>query len=741
MSGGGGGGGGGGRDAGDGAAGAGGGTITPAMQSAVAGGTIPKYVEPVPTFSGRRATAAALTVDMVEFQQKVLPASFYASLPAPYSAGTYLWGYKVGAADPSWPGVTIEAHQGTANVVTYTNSLQGAGGAPPVLARYLTTDLSVHWADPLHITRDNNCHSEPPLNPACFVAYAGPVPAVVHLHGAEVLSKFDGHPDSWFTPGQAITGQGYFDHVYTYPNSQEATTLWFHDHALGRTRINVHSGLAAFYLIRDARDTGLVGNPIGLPGGDFEQELLIADRQFDTNGQIFFPNGLPGNSIGFNGPPPNPDHHPYWNPEFFGDVVTVNGKSWPFMDVQARAYRFRLVDGSNARFFRMQLIDATPRPDGGAPDGGVGGPTPPIYQIGSDGGFLNTPQRLNNPYNPDGPNILFLAPAERADVIIDFSTFAGRTFTLVNDANGPFPSGDPPDPNTAGQVMQFRVGAAPAADAGVDGGGTGFNPAAVTLRAANIVNIKPGGGRVISKTRQLVLVEVEGAGGPLEVLLNNSKWDGNREGATPATPIPGSTSTGHGISATELPQVGSTEEWEIANLTEDAHPIHIHLIQFQVINRQPLAIDLTDPDEGTLYRLRYDQAFPGGTFSGQTFMPGQFIPGFGPPLPYTPAADAGVAVLGGNPVFVAGDFDGAATAPDATEAGWKDTIKMLPKTVTRIAIRWAPQGAPTNGANAAVAGMNLWPFDPMAAGPGYAWHCHILDHEDNEMMRPYLVAP
>jgi FtsP/CotA-like multicopper oxidase with cupredoxin domain len=702
-----------------------GGPITPVVQVPLNGATLPKYVEPVPTFSGRRVPATTVAIDMVEFQQKVLPASFYASgLPAPYDAGTTLWGYKINNLDPSWPAVTLEAQQGTETVATYTNSLQAPNGGPPVLARYLTTDLTVHWADPLNITGTNHCMDEPPVSPACLAAYAGPVPAVVHLHGAEVLSDFDGQPDTWFTPGGALRGPAYVSNVYHYPNRQEATTLWFHDHALGRTRINVYSGLAGFYLLRDGRDTGLAGNTPSLPAGAFEQELFLSDRQFDSNGQLFFPNGLPGNPPGINGPPPNPDHHPYWNPEFFGDVITVNGKSWPYMNVEPRAYRFHFLDGSNARFYRMQLVDTTPGPDGGLPDGGTGTP-PNIFQIGSDGGFLNAPQRLNNPFSPTGPNILFLAPAERADVIIDFAGHAGRTFTLMNDAEAPFPSGDPPDPMTSGQIMQFRV-APTLADGGV---AAAFAPGSVTLRAANIVNIKPGA-ITPDKRRQLVLVEVEGNGGPLEVLLNNTEWGGFREGVSTPTAIPGST-LNHGVAVTELPQVGSTEEWEVANLTEDAHPIHIHLIQFQLINRQNLMVDMTNPDLPPLYRATYDAAFPGG----------MYIPGYGPPLPYNPAADAGAAaILGGNPTF--GPFMGGNVAPDGTEAGWKDTIKMLPKTVTRIAVRYAPQATPNAGAGAAVAGTNPYAaiFDPTAPGPGYAWHCHILDHEDNEMMRPYLLT-
>ncbi len=278
--------------------------------------------------------------------------------------------------------------------------------------------------------------------------------------------------------------------------------------------------------------------------------------------------------------------------------------------------------------------------------------------------------------------------------------------------------------------------------AGTDGS---FNPAAGgamlrggAMRPPAMVNIKPAGQPNVR--RQLVLVEVEGQGGPEEVLLNNSGWDGNRENLVPGStpmPIAGSVSNGHGIQATENPQVGATEIWEVANLTEDAHPIHIHLVQFQVINRQDMVVGADGDD--TVYRAAWDMTFPGGTFNGETFAAGTFIPGYGPPTNYLTANADGA--LGGNLAFGGAGFlmAGTTAAPPANEAGWKDTIKMYPKTVTRIAVRFAPQASPVNGTGAAAAGVNQFTFDPTAPGPGYVWHCHILDHEDNQMMRPYVL--
>lgn len=689
-------------------------------QTPLDGATIPKYVEALPTLSASRIDVTSTAqVDMMEFRQRILPASIYSSLPAPFNAGSLLWGYRVQrtsgtrvTAGPSWPSPTIQVRQNTPAFITYLNDLDNPG-----LQKYLTQDLTIHWADPQGVSRNNHCTDGPPLSAPCQRTNTGPVPATAHLHGAEVLSAFDGHPDSWFTPGLRLRGPGFSTNTYTYPNGQDATTLWFHDHALGMTRLNVYSGLAGFYLIRDGRDTGAANNPIGLPAGNFEQELMIADRQFDTNGQILFPDGTPAaNPTGINGPPPNPERHPFWIPEFFGDVMTVNGKSWPFFRVQPRRYRFRVVNASNARFLQMELVRELAS---GQPSDIAG---PDIWQIGSDGGLLNAPVNLDNGGDPSAPH-LFLAPAERADIIIDFAGQAGQRFILANlqSAVAPFPSGDPPDPNTSGQVMEFRV------DLPLAGGDSSFNPAGAhgNLRAAPIVDIKPADtGRRADRKRQLVLVEVEGDGGPEEVLLNNSHWDGLREGSTQQ--IPGARPTGHGLQSTENPQVGTTEIWEIANLTEDAHPIHIHLIQFQVIGRQQF-----DRDS---YRASWDASFPGGTFNGTTFAPGTFIPGFGPPGSYNAANAAGA--VGGNPDFTP-FLQGTQQAPDPSEGGWKDTLKMKPFEITRIAVRWAPTRIPVNQVHA---GQNTFPFDPATQGPGYVWHCHILDHEDNEMMRPYLVT-
>jgi FtsP/CotA-like multicopper oxidase with cupredoxin domain len=646
-------------------------------QTPLPGKSIPKYVDPMPNFAGARVSAAAITVGVQEILQQVLPAAF----PA-----TIVWAYQVGPRPPFYPGYTIEAFRGTSTTVTYENNLP----ALPDLEKSITVDQTIHWANPLGLAMDDPQRMEP---------YQGPPPIAIHLHGGEVPSDVDGGPDSWFTPGAAIVGPGYTGTVYTYPNTQEAATLWFHDHVLGETRLNVYRGLAGFYLLRDpnSMDTGIAA-PGGLPAGGYEMGIVIQDRQFDTTGQLLFPDGYPA---GLNGGPPNPSVHPFWIPEFFGDAMVVNGKTWPYLNVEPRRYRFRFLNGCNARFLEL--------------DFGLHGPQPALWQIGTDGGLLNAPVALKKG--------LFLAPAERADIIVDFARFRGQTLTMRNSAKASYPSGSPADPQTNGQVMQFRV-VTPLAgpDDSCDPAGGG------TLRPSNpIIILDPAvTGKTPDQKRQLTLLEVEGPGGPLEPLVNNTKWDGIEEGSSPPTPVAGSVPDSHGNYLTELPRVGSTEVWEIINLTGDAHPIHLHLVQFQILNRQAF--------NASTYRKLYDSLFPGGTFGATDYEPGEFIPGYGPPQSYSTPNAAGA--LGGNP-DVTPYLQGPLITPDPEELGWKDTFKMYPGQVTRVVVRWAPLYVPVDDVSA---GTNLYAFDP-TQGPGYVWHCHIIDHEDNEMMRPYAVVP
>ncbi len=459
------------------------------------------------------------------------------------------------------------------------------------------------------------------------------VPTTIHLHGSETLSSYDGNPDAWFT-ADGRHGPGYATAVptdpnaavYEYTNLQPACTLWYHDHSLGLTRINVLSGLSGMYILRDPDPATDPVAPL-LPSGEYEMPLIIQDKQFNTDGSLAFPN------VG-----DNPDLHPYWQPEFFGDVIVVNGKAWPNMNVKQGQYRFRILDSSSARFYTISFSNGMQ-----------------FTKIGSDGGYMKSPAPLTS---------LTIAPAEREEILVDFSGIApGTKIILQNSANAPFPGGDPVDPATTGIIMQFTVtgekGAVPAElPADLNPSLTGSFP---NLPAPD-------------KSRILTLTEIEAPSTePLVSLLNGQMWDGV---------------------VTELPRTGSTEDWTIADLTDDAHPIHLHLTQFQLVKRQDLNV--------TVYKGDWE------ALNGQPPFARDFMPKELPVEPY----------LTGDPV-----------PPTTEEQGWKDTLVVMPGQITTFRVRFTPTD-----------GRNVFSFDP-TSGPGYVWHCHILDHEDNETMRPYKVIP
>lgn len=550
------------------------------------------------------------TINITGFKQQLLPPDF----PL-----TTVWGYEGIIESPSTdastcfsstPGATIEAIRGIPVNVQWVNNLT----EPHLFA----VDPTLHWANPNNIPTP--VPSFPPFPPGFLLAQS-PVPIVTHLHGGEVRSDSDGGPDSWFTAGEAKKGPAFLKSRYTYPNEQEATTLWYHDHVLGITRINVNAGLAGFYLLRDPNSKI---EPL-LPSGPYEIPIAIQDRSFNTDGSLLFP------SDGV-----NPDVHPYWIQDFLGDAIMVNGKVWPNLDVKRRQYRFRILNGSNSRFYNLKLSN-----------------NQSFIQIGSDGGFLASPVKLRE---------LLISPGERADILIDFSKLRpGKKIIFTNNAIAPFPGGDPPDPDTVGQIMQFTVLKTPAVP-----------PAKLPAELNEIPELIPN----VPK-RTLTLNVVDGPQGPLELLLNGQKWE---------SPI------------SELPIVGSTEEWEIVNLTRATHPIHVHLVQFQLYNRQKFDND------------RYLEDWL--KLNGE------------PPLQHPTIPLDVESFMRGNPID-----------PNLNEKGWKDTIQANPGEVTRFRIRYAPQDVNPKRAKP---GINLYPFDP-TFGPGYVWHCHILDHEDNDMMRPLKV--
>lgn len=385
------------------------------------------------------------------------------------------------------------------------------------------------------------------------------VRTVVHVHGAHVAPESDGHPEAWFTNGFAEEGPMFDRRVYEYTNDQPAASLWYHDQALGIARLNIYAGLAGAYLIRDDEEADL-----NLPRGRFEIPLFIQDRSFNDDGSLFYPHQPD---------PPVPGVEPSVVPEFFGDAILVNGKVWPYLNVAPRKYRFRIYNASNSRFYRLRLSSGQP-----------------FYQIGADGGFLPRTVTLDQ---------LTLGPAERADVIIDFSRHRGERITLLNDAPTPFPDGSPVDPDTTGKVMQFCVVSRL----------TEVDTSEIPEHLTSVW--KPRLARV-STTRTLTLVETTDEHGRLMPLLTGQTWD---------DPV------------TEEPRIGSTEIWQLLNLTAHARPVHIHLVRFLVLDRRPFDV----AHYQSTGQIRYT----------------------GPAVPAAP-----------------------------NEAGFKDTVRIDPGMVTRIIMRF-----------------------------------------------------
>ncbi len=399
------------------------------------------------------------------------------------------------------------------------------------------------------------------------------VRACVHVHGAKARSKDDGQPDDWFVPGKSRT--------CTYPLEQEAAALWYHDHAMGINRLNMYAGLMGMFLIRDEQEDRL-----NLPAGKYELPLTLYDRNFTADGQLLYP--------------VSPDPAKPWVSEFYADATLVNGKIRPYADVEPRLYRLRLLNGANSRFFNLNLtrppVDNTP-----ASRNFPGHHT--FQQIGSDQGLLATPVPLTD---------LIFAPGERADLLVDFSPFAGQTIHLRNSAF---------------EILEFRVAAAPP------------QPASLPTQLRTMPISKPDPTRA-SVTRTITLNEYkDGVGNSMAMLLNRKHWH---------EPV------------TETPKLNATEIWEFVNLTEDTHPMHLHLVRFQLLDRR--TFDTFD------YLMHKKLRFLAG-----------------------------------------------ATAPEPNETGWKDVIQCPSGQITRILVT----------------------FDGF---PGrYLYHCHILEHEANDMMRPFEV--
>ncbi|MGZ6563488.1 MAG: multicopper oxidase family protein [Solirubrobacteraceae bacterium] len=438
-----------------------------------------------------------------------------------------------------------------------------------------------------------------------------PAPMVTHLHGGENLPQFDGTPLQWFTNG-GETGPYYITNKFTYYNEQRASMVWYHDHALGNTRTNVYAGLAGAYIIRDDQDTGEPDNPLGFPTGRYEIPLVLQDKTFNADGSMFYPTqGVTA-------------YHPQWVPEFFGDVAVINAKIWPFVDVEPRRYRLRIVNGSQSRFYNLRFVHEH------------NGRALPFTQIGAEGGLLRAPVAMT---------ALLIAPGERADLIIDFAGHGHASFIVTNDARAPYPAGARA---TLTQLLKIRVNRK---RQGVD---RTTPPSRLRLPALAAL---PAPSRKRVQHLSETLDPLTGA--PIRLSVEDGPF------LSPHTGLP---------AVTTKPAAGATEDWLLVNTTADTHPIHLHVVTFEVIDRRPFDA------------AAYDPATKAITYTG-------------PPVPAAP-----------------------------NENSRKDTVQSHPGQVTRIRARF---DLPDEG---------TIQLPPGVANPQYVWHCHILEHEENDMMRAFEVV-
>ncbi|MGI9594504.1 MAG: multicopper oxidase family protein [Acidimicrobiales bacterium] len=575
---------------------------------------------------------------------------------------TAVWGY--GQRTITWPGQTFQ--------VMSTSS----GGADETVVRWLNhlgrrhvlpVDTNLHWAYSLHGASSANG-----VDYRKYSIRRNGVPMITHLHGGNSDFQFDGNPEFFYTRNGRITGPqwdsvpGGFTDRFRYSNDVPAGNLWYHDHTLGLTRLNVYAGLAGFYFVRDEFDTGLADNPLGLPAFPYESAYAIQDRMFRRNGALFYP-AFPGDPfyadfITGEGAVLPPDLFPGGGPtalaEFFGDHMVVNGKIWPKADVEPRNYRMRLLNGCDSRFMVLQFVAV----NAGETDP-TGGTPLPFWVIGSDQG-LGTPKQTDT---------LVFEPGGRYDVVVDFSQVPSGSRVIMKNLGGDAPFGgaygddlDPgdlfPDSQTD-RVMAFDV-VVPYDNSVPET----FDPG--NLGAYGGV---PGG----ANTRRVALFEGKDEFGRLQPLLGTVDALSGTNVATAYTWFE---------ATTETPNSDSTEIWEIYNFTADAHPVHLHLVNFEILDRKNFEYDIT----GTQTVLQHNGEF-------------------------------GVAPEISNIRNLAA----ASLGSEYFEAAPKDMVTSLPGD---------PDGAPPTGQMVRIkAHFNK---------PGrYVWHCHILSHEDHEMMRVLEVGP
>ena len=667
------------------------------------------------------APAAAAIAQSDNLQKFIQPLRGVGEIPVAASDGTRTWG-------------SVTATHYTIDIGEYTDQLHpdlpnptrlrgfGQGGS----FKHLGGIIAAKRDEPVQITFRNNLPGSHilPIDRTIMGTDLGDDRVDIHLHGGYVPWISDGGPHAWWRPdgthGPSFvnnsvlnSGAAPNEAEYYYPNRQGSRLVWYHDHVFGITRLNAYAGIASGYVIYDDYELSLVANN-SLPGPLDPRTvyLVVQDKIFvsantanvDPTWYNSVPNSLPGDlwyahvydtdmfdDLGPApaGPPPDPS----CVPEFFGDTILVNGTVYPYLEVEQREYRFRMLNACQAKFLNPRLVYAkgSTFPDSTEPK--TNAPGPGFVQIGTEGGFLPTPALVSGPKQP----LLLLGPAERADLLVDFRNVpAGSILILYSDAPGPFPGGDPDQdyypenpktpaskpgygPNTR-TLLQIRVKARsgpadPPIKLPVPAMFTPTDPFLIKQAAGKPTTYTVSGGfatikladgtKVQAKVRALTLNEAFDEHGRLTQLLGTN---------VPTNPGAKELSFGRPYmeDVTEKPSAGSYEIWEIANLSADTHPIHFHLVNVQLLWRQKF----------------------------------------------------GVSTYAGTP-----NYQGSPVGPDANELGWKETVRMNPGEVTSVLMKFDLPAVPFTV-----------PESPRTGGNEYVWHCHILEHEEHDMMRPLVVT-
>lgn len=533
---------------------------------------------------------------------------FHRDLPA-----SAVFAYGRSRKTATVPGPTIESLQGADTYVTWENHLPSR--------HILPWDSSLNVAKPKY----------------------GGVPTVVHLHGGITEPESEGNSMAWFTAGFNETGPTWKTAKYHYVNVQHPGNLWYHDHALGLTRVNILAGLMGAYIIFNAT----VEDPLNLPSGaEYDRSLLIFDKSFTKDGSIYI------NSTGN-----DPMVHPQWQPEYFGDVIIVNGKAWPYLKVKRKKYRFRIVNGSNSRFYRLALSNGMP-----------------MTQIGSDSAYLHRPVSVTD---------ILLGCSEIADIIIDFSNVSadGDEIILTNSAPYVYPDGESVN-NMNSKVMKFVIEKTKGSDSKKIANKLVRYPRAkindsvltryIALYMYMDMNMKKrsgmetpsmGDGNGMGKGNGMGMgmgmMEME-----TSMLINAVPFD---------APV------------TEIAKQGTSEIWHVINLATESHPLHIHLALFIILNHT----QLVNVDKFTDCMMKKNDSLK---------------------------------------CDIDKYANGKVIKPSPNERGWKNVVKIDPGFMTTILVRFSLLDS-----------HDPYPFN-VSAGPGYAYHCHMLDHEDNEMMRPLQIV-